>query len=503
MRMMWGLLLGVVILAADAGLGAAPAAADAGVPVEGRAAQNNGDWECVQVTGGLELNIRSGPGVNYDVVSSRPTGDQIDADYSRAQTASDGYEWVPVRYLNGEGWTITARLRPCPTGDAADSGEMDGINRDGILDRSEIAQVAHSVVLIANVQNDRIYATGTGTITSPDGLIVTNAHVVEGSEQVAVALLDDINDPPEYRYLGEVINYDLDTDVALIAIRYDIDGVRVLSADLSLPYIPALVAAADVFRGDEVYIFGYPGIGDDYLVVTTGSIVSVENGEVNGERMPIWYRTDAEIAPGNSGGLVVNGNGEFIGIPTFVRAESETGGRLGGIRPAQVAMMAIMDDQTLVAEAPALVVPSPGGDNAVQEDPYRAEVSRVELFHGAEVNDQPGIDISLVFVLFGWAERDAAVVARVYYDDNQSTPLVNAAAPELYRDQTGSVLTSEPITPCCEETHYDDFHLFLPYGVFGLTEPGTYAFKLKVEVVSSDETLRRLLSWEYISLTLQ
>src|SRR5690606_3407091 len=131
----------------------------------------------------------------------------------------------------------------------------------------------------------------------------------------------------------EVVGLNQEIDVALVAIREDADG-RPVTADLSLPYIPASLGASEVFRGDTVYIFGYPGIGDDYLVVTSGAIVSVENGDVNGQRMPVWYRTDAEIAPGSSGGLVVNGDGQFVGIPTFVRSESETGGRLGGIRPA-------------------------------------------------------------------------------------------------------------------------------------------------------------------------
>ena len=202
-------------------------------------------------------------------------------------------------------------------------------------------------------------ATGTGTITTPDGLIVTNAHVIEDADEMAIGLLNDINDPPEYLYLGEVVKKDEDIDVALIAIRYDLDGNPVDAAALNLPYIPITLNADEVFRGDAVYIFGYPGIGDDYLVVTSGSIVSVENGAVNGERIPIWYRTDAEIAPGNSGGLVVNGNGEFVGIPTFVQTEEETGGRLGGIRPAEVALLAVLEEGQQQTPRPARTAPDP------------------------------------------------------------------------------------------------------------------------------------------------
>lgn len=217
-----------------------------------------------------------------------------------------------------------------------------GINRDGKLDPAEIAQLARSVVLVGNVRDGDIWSTGSGTIISPEGLILTNAHVVERAEQVVIGILDDLNDPPEWRYLGTVATIDTHIDVALIQLRSDIKG-RSLRSSPNLPYGPTRIAT--VSRGDIVYIFGYPGIGDYYLVVTQGNIASIENGNFNGRRMPIWYRTDAEIAPGNSGGLAVNGNGEFVGIPTSVQIEYDTGGRLGGIRPAQMVLAAAQNAQ--------------------------------------------------------------------------------------------------------------------------------------------------------------
>lgn len=225
-----------------------------------------------------------------------------------------------------------------------------GTNRDGVLDRDEIAQLARSVVLIGNVQRGDIWAIGSGTIVSSEGLILTNAHVVEGAEQVAVAVLDDINEQPQWRYLGDVVSLDTRYDVALIRLHSDING-RLLARSPNLPYIP-VKWIAEAYRGDTVYIFGYPGIGDFYLVVTQGNIASVENGNFNGQRMPVLYRTDAEIAPGNSGGLAVNSNGEFVGIPTLVQFEYDTGGRLGGIRPAEVALMAAQEGQAPPQQAP-------------------------------------------------------------------------------------------------------------------------------------------------------
>ena len=479
-----------------------------------RAAQaQNEEWRCVTINGSLALNIRSGPGVAYEVVLTRAAGDTMEADYA-AVTGADGYNWLPVRATNGStgnaGWAITVRLSPCPDTGAADDqatpdeaenssgddtsdegGVPENVNQDGVLDRFEIEQVAHSVVLIANLRGSHIRATGTGTITTPDGLIVTNAHVVEDADRVAVGILNDINEMPEYLYVGEIVNIDEEIDVALIAIRYDMDERPINAADLDLPYIPTTLNPDDVFRGDSIYIFGYPGIGDDFLVVTVGSIVSVENGDLNGQRLPIWYRTDAEIAPGNSGGLAVNGNGEFVGIPTFVQTEGETGGRLGGIRPAEVALMAVMDEQYGgLNTTPATVIES--AELSVQD---------VRLDHDVEQNGQTGIALHLAFTISDWAEQNATISARVFHDDLAGSPVINMAAPSHYRDQDGTVQFTVSLLPCCEKTVYDDVPLFLPYEALGFTLDDTYPLKIEIAITADDGSWRRVLSWEFVTYT--
>ena len=486
---------GLAALAVIVALGVMPVAAAPAAPSAGAEhAQASGE-RCVEVNGQVGLNVRSGPGVAYGVVVMLQPGLQLDADYSRLQDA-DGYEWVPVRFSGGTGWAITPRLSPCiatPTAapaNATDALVLTGVNDDGTLDHNEIAAIARSVVLLANVQGKEVYATGTGTVTTPDGMIVTNAHVIEGADQIAIGVLDNINDPPEYRYLGKTVQIDTNIDVALIAIQSDLSGKPVRASDLHLPYLPATLGADQVFRGDKVYIFGYPGIGDDYLVVTTGGIVSVENGDVFGQRMPVWYRTDAELAPGNSGGLAVTGNGEFVGIPTFVQTEQETGARLGGIRPAQVALMAVTSE----VQAPP---PSASGSAvAVQLD-------HVTLDHGAAVDGQPGIRLHVAFTISGAQDQSATLFARFYRDDVATTPLINPAAPGQYRDKQDAVLTSAPILPCCAETTYDDLPLFIPYAAFGIAQPGTYPLKVQVEIVSDDQAWFYTLSWEFITYTLR
>lgn len=494
------------------------------------AAQDGAGWACVEVNEGGTLNIRSGPGVIYGVIATRQTGAQFDADFARQQVA-DGYTWTPVRLANGaQGWTIARRIDPCPVPDTApaptsappanvpdtppaDLPTMNGVNTDGVLDRYEIATVARSVVLLANLRGTRIQATGTGTITAPSGLIVTNAHVVEDADRIAVGVLTDINDPPEFRYIGRIVRIDDTVDVALVEIESDIDGRPVNTASLDLPYIPTVLDASDVFRGDPVYIFGYPGIGNDFLVVTTGSIVSVENGMIEGQRMPVWFRTDAEIAPGNSGGLVVNGNGQFLGIPTFVESEDLTGGRLGGIRPAQVALMALTEGDSFTAAVDALPpdstpdMPAPNTSEALPYAlPVTVETQAVQLRHNAVRYGETGITFEVNFTITGWQQQAAQVVARVFHDDLASAPLLNPAAPSQYRDDSGAVRVAEPIEPCCPQTLYAGdaaLELFLPYSAFGFNAPGSYPLKIQVAVEAGDLSWQSTLSWEFVVINVQ
>lgn len=500
-------LLGMIVLSLVAAATASASRAPGGHVARH---QSGEDWRCVEINGQTTLNLRGGPGLHFPVLASLPPGEQLQGDYAHVSSA-DWYDWVPVRYTGGNGWAISERLSPCLVDTAAGGGPpaggepvLEGVNQDGVLDRFEIAAIARSVVLVANIQNGWIDGTGTGTIITPDGLVLTNAHVVEGADDVAIALLDDINDPPKYQYYGEVIGYDMAIDVALVAIRADSEGRPVAAADLDLPYIPATLSAHDVFRGDTVTIFGYPGIGDDYLVVTTGTIVSVENGDIEGERMPVWYRTDAEIAPGNSGGLVVNQNGEFVGVPTFVRSEAETGGRLGGIRPAEVVLAVVLDDADLAAASNA---PAPGTTGApvapAVDDVIHVRARDITVEHGVGEGGEPGMRFHVSLALEQWPGADAWLAVRFYYDDLTAAPLVNPAAPEAFREAGDTLRAQVRLLPCCEPGTYDDLTIFVPYGVLGFTEPGMYPLKVRLELTTTDRAWHRTLGWEYIRLILR
>ncbi|TVQ28951.1 MAG: serine protease [Geminicoccaceae bacterium] len=185
--------------------------------------------------------------------------------------------------------------------------------------------------------------TGSGTLLVHDGraLVFTNRHVVEGFDDVTIAVLLDVDDMAVPRFEARLLAYAADHDFAVYELTRTVEGDVVSVAGLGRGdygfRLPELVLddgrdeAARVRRGDVVGVLGYPGLGDDGLVYTTGIISSVRFGDLGGERLPLWYVTTAEMSPGNSGGLAVDRAGRFIGLPTAVRTEQATGGRLGMI----------------------------------------------------------------------------------------------------------------------------------------------------------------------------
>jgi S1-C subfamily serine protease len=220
----------------------------------------------------------------------------------------------------------------------------------------DIDQVSRAAVQVI-VDN----ATGSGTLIIVDGTptVFTNRHVVEGFDQATIAVLSDPNAPAQPMFTADLVGFSQEYDFAVYTLTSDLQG-NPISADqlrngsfgIQIPDIAVQDTNdkdSDVRRGDSVGIFGYPGIGEDELVYTTGIISSVQFGEYKGERLPMWYRTNAEMSPGNSGGMALNARGEFIGIPTSVITENLTGGRLGSLLAVPFVLAILDDEDGLVA----------------------------------------------------------------------------------------------------------------------------------------------------------
>ncbi len=153
---------------------------------------------------------------------------------------------------------------------------------------------------------------GSGVIISQDGYIVTNNHVIDGAERLEITLNDNRT------FNAKVIGTDPSTDVALIKIEAE-----------GLPVIP--IGDSDALKvGEWVLAVGNPfGFTS---TVTTG-IVSAKarsiSSATHGRSMGIesYIQTDAAVNPGNSGGALVNINGELVGINTAIY--SQTGNYAG------------------------------------------------------------------------------------------------------------------------------------------------------------------------------
>ena len=149
---------------------------------------------------------------------------------------------------------------------------------------------------------------GSGVIVNAaEGLVLTNAHVVEGAEEISVTLQDDRS------FKAEVVGTDRASDIALLRIPAE-NLTELRMADS---------ATAEV--GDFVVAIGNPfGLGH---TVTSGIVSALGRSGINPDGYEDFIQTDASINPGNSGGALVNLRGELVGVNSAIL--SRGGGNIG------------------------------------------------------------------------------------------------------------------------------------------------------------------------------
>jgi S1-C subfamily serine protease len=180
-------------------------------------------------------------------------------------------------------------------------------------------QAVVQILAVVTVEGQKTIGwTGSGTIISPDGLILTNAHVVMSDRfytvtDLIIAMTVAQDSPPVQSYLASVLQMDANLDIAVIKVRADINGNPVNNATLNLPAV-RMGNSDSLQLGDEITIIGYPGIGGETVTLTRGEVSGFSSESPYGNRA--FVKTSATIAGGNSGGLAANSIGEIIGIPT-------------------------------------------------------------------------------------------------------------------------------------------------------------------------------------------
>ena len=151
------------------------------------------------------------------------------------------------------------------------------------------------------VQTPKKTATGSGVIISTDGYIVTNNHVVDGADELTVTLHDS------KEYSARIIGADKTTDLALIKIdAKNLPAIRIANSD-------------NVKVGEWVLAIGNP-LGLNNTV--TAGIISAKARTLGANGVESFIQTDAAINAGNSGGALVNTNGELIGINAMLYSQT-------------------------------------------------------------------------------------------------------------------------------------------------------------------------------------
>lgn len=202
------------------------------------------------------------------------------------ELAAEG-QWVPVETTAA---VVTARETPALPPNIPEAGSM------ALQDIYEKC-IPSVVSILASHRNGR--STGTGLVISEQGYVVTNYHVIEDASKVDVQLTDD------RVFTARVVGSDPASDLAVLQITAD----NLLSAEFG---------NSDVLRvGDAVVAIGDP-LGVEYRGTMTNGIVSAinRNMNVNGRSMNL-IQTNAALNSGNSGGPLINGFGQVIGINTI------------------------------------------------------------------------------------------------------------------------------------------------------------------------------------------
>jgi S1-C subfamily serine protease len=163
-----------------------------------------------------------------------------------------------------------------------------------------------AAVLRSNGRQVRIDGIGSGVLVSPDGNVMTAAHVVQTADTILVEFADQ--DPVP----AEIIASEPAADVALLKVQRVPDGVK-----------PARLGDSDKAQiGEQVFVVGAPLGITHTLTVGHLSARHRPKATFSGVLTAEFFQTDAAINPGNSGGPMFNLQGEVIGIVSYILSQS-------------------------------------------------------------------------------------------------------------------------------------------------------------------------------------
>ena len=263
-------------------------------------------------------------------------------------------------------------------------------------------------------------ASGSGVIMSKDGYIITNNHVIDGASEINVTLSN------RKSYKATVIGADPNTDLAVIKVDAD-----------NLPYM-MLGNSDDVKLGQWVLAVGYPLNLD---VTVTAGIISAKARSIginkSDRAIESFIQTDAAVNPGNSGGALINTNGELIGINSAIASPTGSYAGYSYAIPVNIVKKAVNDlikfgavqraymginytpdnasdeqkKQMGVKDGPGIYVTGVATDGAaqsagIQKGDFITKLNDVNVSTGSELQEQiarykPGDKISVTYIRSG------------------------------------------------------------------------------------------------------
>ncbi|HEY2070881.1 MAG TPA: DegQ family serine endoprotease [Rhizomicrobium sp.] len=265
---------------------------------------------------------------------------------------------------------------------------------------------------------------GSGVIVRADGVILTNNHVVEGGQDIVVALAD------KREFKAKVLLADSKTDLAVLKI--DTKGEKLPTVEFG--------DSDRVQVGDLVLAIGDPfGVGQ---TVTMGIVSALARTQVSASDYQFFIQTDAAINPGNSGGALVTMDGKLAGINTAIYSRTGQYAGIGFAIPANLARRIV--DSALGGGGVKLAWIGAGGQPVTAEIAHTMGLPRpsgvllkgvypggpvanagirqgevIETVDGTEVDDMQGLnyriathkpgDVVKLHVAGGGAPRDVAV----------------------------------------------------------------------------------------------
>ena len=220
------------------------------------------------------------------------------------------------------------------------------------------------------IQTPKRSVTGSGVIISSDGYIVTNNHVVDGADELTVTL----NDNREYS--ARIIGTDKTTDLALIKV----DGKN-------LPTLP-IANSDNVKVGEWVIAVGNPfGLNN----TVTAGIISAKARSLGANGVESFIQTDAAINAGNSGGALVNTQGELVGINAMLYSQTGSYSGYGFAIPTSI-MNKVVDDLKKYGSVQRVMLSIQGSDvlnyiNAQKENGKDVNLGTNEGVYIAKVDE--------------------------------------------------------------------------------------------------------------------